>query len=102
MYRGQTLAQYMEQQGFKDEDEWREKELKDMAIERVKAGLALAEMSKLEGIELDKSELDARHDEMLGQYPNMKEQLETPEARADLVNRLITEKTLDKLVALNS
>lgn len=102
MYRGQTLEQYLEQQGFKDADEWRDKELKDTAVERVKAGLVLAELSKVESISVTKEELDNKQAEMLEQYPNMKEQLDTPEARGDLVNRLVTEKTLDRLVALNS
>jgi len=101
MYRGMTPEDYMAQKGYKDEDEWREKEFKDVATKRVQAGLALAELSKLENIEVTKEELDARHEEMLGQYPNMKEQLDTPEARADLVNRIVTEKTLERLVDLN-
>lgn len=102
MYRGMTPDEYMAQKGYKDEAEWREKEFKDVATKRVQAGLVLAELSKLENIEVTKEELDARHNEMLAQYPNMKEQLDTPEARADLVNRIVTEKTLAKLVDLNS
>lgn len=102
MYRGQTLEQYLEQQGYKDAAEWRDKELKESAIERVKAGLVLAELSKVENIEVSKDELDARQSEMIGQYPNMKEQLDAPEARADLVNRLVTEKTLERLADLNT
>lgn len=101
MYRGMMPEDYMAQKGYKDEEEWREKEFKDVATKRVQAGLALAELSKLENIEVTKEELAARHDEMLSQYPNMKEQLDTPEARADLVNRIVTEKTLAKLVDLN-
>lgn len=101
MYRGMTPDDYMQQKGYKDEDEWREQEFKDVATKRVQAGLVLAELSKIEDIEVSKEELDARHNEMLQQYPNMKEQLDTPEARADLVNRIVTEKTLDRLVDLN-
>lgn len=101
MYRGMTPDEYMAQKGYKDETEWREKEFKDIAAKRVQAGLVLAELSKAEGIEVSKEELDARHDEMLTQYPNMKEQLDTPEARADIVNRLVTEKTLERLVEVN-
>jgi trigger factor len=101
LYRGMTPDDYMKQMGYKDETEWREKEFKDVATKRVQAGLVLAELSKVENIDVTKEELDARHAEMLQQYPNMKEQLDAPEARADLVNRIITEKTLDKLVDLN-
>lgn len=102
MYRGMTPDDYMAQKGYKDEAEWREKEFKEVAVKRVQAGLVLAELSKVENIEVTKEELDARHAEMLQQYPNMKEQLDTPEARGDIVNRLVTEKTLDKLVDLNT
>ncbi|HMR73023.1 MAG TPA: trigger factor [Candidatus Saccharibacteria bacterium] len=102
MYRGMSSEQYMEQMGYKDEDEWREKEFKPAAVRRVQSGLVLAELSKLEKIDVKREELDARHADMLAQYPNMKEQLDAPEARRDLANRVITEKTLERLVALNS
>ncbi len=101
MYRGMTPDDYMAQMGYNDEADWREKELRDIAVKRVQAGLTLAELSKVENIEVTKEELDARHAEMLAQYPNMKEQLDTPEARGDIVNRLVTEKTLERLVELN-
>lgn len=102
MYRGVTPDEYMKEKGYKDEAEWQEKEFKDMATKRVQAGLVLAELSKVEKIEVTREELDSKLAEMLEQYPNMKEQLDTPEARGDIVNRLITEKTLDRLVELNN
>jgi len=102
MYRGMTPEQYMEQRGYKTREEWQEKEFKTVAERRVQAGLVLSELSKLEKIEVTKEELDARHAEMLAQYPNMKDELDKPEARRDLANRLITEKTVDRLVELNS
>ncbi len=102
MYRGQTPDEYMEQQGYADEAAWRDAEFRPTAIERVKAGLVLAELSKREHVEATKEELDARLAEMLQQYPTMKDQLDTPESRADLVNRLVTEKTLERLVELNA
>lgn len=102
LYRGVSSEQYMEQMGYKDEDEWREKEFKPAATRRVQSGLVLSELSKLEHIEVTREELDARHAEMLAQYPNMKEQLESPEARRDLANRVLTEKTITRLVELNS
>ena len=101
-YRGMTAQQYMEQQGYKDRDEWVEKEFKEAAVRRVQAGLVLSELSKVEKIDVTKEELDARHNEMLAQYPNMKAELDKPEARRDLANRLITEKTVDRLVELNA
>ena len=102
MYRGMTLEDYAKQQGHEDVDAMREKELKVAAERRVQAGLVLSELSKVENIDVTKDELDARHAQMLEQYPTMKDQLDTPEARRDLANRVITEKTVDRLVALNS
>lgn len=102
MYRGMSPDQYLKQMGYKDHDEWHEKEFKVAAERRVQAGLALAELSKVEKIEVTQEELNQRHAQMLEQYPTMKEQLDTPEARRDLANRVITEKTVDRLVELNT
>ena len=102
MYRGMSPDQYIAQMGYKDHDEWHDKEFRVAAERRVQAGLALAELSKAENIEVTKDELDARHAQMLEQYPTMKDQLDSPEARRDMANRVITEKTVDRLVELNS
>lgn len=102
MYRGMTPEQYMEQRGYKTREEWQDKEFKQAAERRVQAGLVLSELSKLEKIEVTQEELEARHAEMLTQYPNMKAELDKPEARRDLANRLITEKTVNRLVELNA
>lgn len=102
MYRGMSPDQYVAQQGYKDHDEWREKEFRVAAERRVQAGLALAELSKVEKIEVTEAELTQRHAQMLEQYPTMKDQLDSPESRRDLANRVITEKTVDRLVELNS
>lgn len=102
MYRGMTPEQYMEQRGYKSKEEWQEKEFKQAAERRVQAGLVLSELSKIEKIEVTKDELDARHAQMLSEYPNMKAELDKPEARRDLANRLITEKTVNRLVELNT
>jgi trigger factor len=104
MYRGMTLEQYLEQQGW-TKDEWREKELREQAARRVQVGLALAELSKAEGIEVGREELDARLKEMLEKYgntPDIAKQLDTPETRRDIANRMLTEKTVDRLVEINS
>ncbi|HET6622833.1 MAG TPA: trigger factor [Candidatus Saccharimonadales bacterium] len=101
MYRGQTLEQYIEAQGFKDEADWKDKEVKPNAVRRVQAGLALSELSKLEKIDVSQNELEERLAQMKQQYPNMTDQLDRPEARRDLANRVITEKTLDRLIELN-
>jgi len=104
LYRGMTLQQYLDEQKLTI-DEWRTKELRVQAIRRVQVGLALADLSKLEDIELSMDELNQRLAEMMQQYGNdakIREQLDTPEVRRDIANRLITEKTVDRLVALNT
>lgn len=103
MYRGMTLDQYLEQQGW-TKDEWREKELREQAVRRVQVGLALAELSKAESIEVSREELDERLKEMLERYgntPDIAKQLDTPETRRDIANRMLTEKTVDRLVEIN-
>lgn len=105
MYRGMTAEQYVDSQGYKDLDEWREKEFRVAAQRRVQAGLVLAELSKAEEIVVGQDELTTRHQQMLEQYKNNPEiikQLDTPESRRDLANRLLTEKTVDRLIELNS
>lgn len=104
MYRGMTLTQYLEQQKL-TEEEWRKSELRDQAIRRVQVGLALAELSKVEKIDFSMDEVNARLEEMLKQYggdEQIRKQLDTPEARRDIANRIVTEKTVERLVELNT
>ena len=103
LYRGITLDDYLAQQKL-SKDDWVAKELRPQAVRRVEIGLVLAELSKAEAIEVSKDELETRLQEMLQRYgdsPEMVKQLDTPEARRDLANRVLTEKTVDRLVELN-
>lgn len=101
--RGMSLEQYLEDKKLSRED-WEKTELRDAAEKRIQAALVLAEVSKLEKITVDNDEVEVRHQQLLQQYPdpNMRLQLETPEAKQDIFNRLATEKTLDRLAELNS
>jgi len=104
MYQGITLDQYVANKGFKDADDWREKEVKESATQRVKAGLVLAELSKVEKIEATNEELEVHIDTYRQQYasqPQMVARFDEPEVRRDIANRLLTEKTVDRLVELN-
>lgn len=105
MYQGLTLDQYLENKGFGTKEEWLSTEVADAAKKRVQAGLALAELSKVEKIEATSDEL-AEHVEMYKkQYannPQMVAQFDQPEARRDIANRLLTEKTVTRLVELNT
>jgi trigger factor len=103
-YQGLSLDQYLVTQKFKDKDEWLEKEVKPTAVKRVQAGLALAELSKVEKIDATNEELEAHIDLYRAQYAKNAEvlkQFDDPEVRRDIANRLLTEKTVDRLVELN-
>jgi len=105
MYQGLTLDQYLENKGFESKEKWLESEVNDAAEKRVQAGLVLAELSKAEKIEATNEELEEHVNLYKKQYannPRMVEQFDQPEARRDIANRLLTEKTVDRLVELNS
>jgi trigger factor len=104
-YQGITLEQYLDDKGFESKEKWLDTEVKDAAVKRVKAGLALAELSKVEKIEATNEELDNHVNLYKKQYannPKMVAQFDQPEARRDIANRLLTEKTVDRLLELNA
>lgn len=105
MYRGRTLEQYFEEKGYADRDAWVKAEANDAADARIKAGLVLAQLSKELKIEATADELAAHINAYKQQYannPKMAKHFDKPEAQREVANRLITEKTIDKLVELNS
>ena len=104
MYQGLTIEQYIQNKQFKDHAEWHDKEVVPAAEKRVKAGLALAELSKIEKIEASADELAEHINLYKTQYannPEMVKRFDEPEAQRDIANRLLTEKTVDRLVELN-
>ncbi|MFZ2125880.1 MAG: trigger factor [Candidatus Saccharimonadales bacterium] len=104
-YQGLTMEQYFENKGFADRDKWIEDEVKPVAVKRVKAGLVLAELSKIEKIEATTAELAVNIEKYKQQYANNAEvlkQFEQADVQRDLANRLLTEKTVDRLVELNT
>lgn len=104
MYSGLSLEDYLERMG-KTREEWLEKDVKEVAEMRVKSGLALAELSKVEKVESSIEELDARIAQLKEQYGNSKEvqkQLSSDDVRRNLANQILTEKTIDLLVKFNS
>lgn len=105
MYQGLSLDQYLDNKGFESKQAWLDSEVKEVAEKRVKSGLILAELSKVEKIEATTIELDAKVDTYRQQYANNAEalkQFDQPEVRRDIANRLLTEKTIDRLVELNT
>lgn len=105
MYQGLTLEQYLENKGFATKEKWLETEVHEAAKKRVQAGLALAELSKVEKVQATTQELEEHISLYKKQYannPQMVAQFDQPEARRDIANRLLTEKTVDRLVELNT
>ncbi len=104
MYQGMDITKYIEIKKFADKDAWINEEVKPVAMKRVQAGLVLAELSKVEKIEATSEELAAHIEQYRTQYaknPEALKQFENPEIHRDIANRLITEKTVDRLVEIN-
>ncbi len=101
-YQGLTLDNYL---GSKDltYEKWLETEVKEAAEKRVKAGLVLAELSKVEKVTATDDELAAKINQYQEQYGNRSGQdFTTPELQRDIANRLLTDKTIDRLTELNA
>ena len=105
MYSGLSLDSYLKTQGFKDKEEWTKKEARPAAEKRVKAGLVLAELSKELKIDASRDEIQEQINFFKQQYgkdKKMLEQFDNPNVHRDIANRMITDKTVAKLVELNT
>lgn len=105
MYQGLSLEQHLEQKGFATREEWIEKEAKSTAEMRIKGGLVLSELTKAEEITATDEELAAQINQMKQQYasqPEMSDQFTNPQVQREIANRLLTDKTTDRLVELNT
>jgi len=103
-YRGLDIDAYVASQGFKDTEDWIEKEVRPTATRRVQAGLVLAEMTTAEKIDATPAEIDEHVEVHKSQYTNNPEalkQFDSPEVRSDIANHFITEKTITRLIELN-
>lgn len=99
MYRGVTWPDHIKASG-KSEEDYRKDTYRDEAVRRVKTGLTLGEVAEAEGVTVSEAELNARMELLKAQYndPQMQEELAKPEARRDISSRVLTEKTIAKLV----
>lgn len=98
MYRGQTWEEHLAEEGV-TEEEHREKNREGAEL-RVKSGLILGEIAEAEKVQVTPEELEIRVQLLKGRYASdeqMQAELDKPENRRDILNRLMTEKTLDKL-----
>lgn len=103
-YQGLNLESYIATHNFKDEDDWREKEVRPTALKRVQAGLILAELTKAENISATDAEVDEHvevHKQQYANNPEALKQFESPEVRQDIANHFVTEKTINHLIELN-
>lgn len=99
VYRGQTWHEHLEAEGI-TEEQHRERQRPGATL-RVKAGLVLGEIAQAEKVNVTPDELELRLELLRGQYPDpkMRAELDKPENRRDIMSRILTEKTLDKLRA---
>ena len=97
VYQGQTWEEHLKAEGVSAEDH-RERQ-REPATARVKAGLILGEISQKENIKVSPEELEIRIQLLKGQYtdPATQAELDKPENRRDILSRMMTELTLDKL-----
>ncbi len=101
-YRGQTWEEHLVKEDV-DADQHKEQK-RPQALERIKASLVMAEIAEAEGLEVTPEELDLRMQLLRAQYqdPQMLAELDKPEARRDIAGRILTEKTLEKVVGYTS
>jgi trigger factor len=99
LYRGQTWEEHLAEEGITAEAH-REKQ-REPATLRVKSGLVLAEIADKEDIHVSPEELEVRIQLLKGQYQDaaMQAELDKPENRRDIHSRMLTEKTIDKLLS---
>ncbi len=102
VYRGVTWPEYLEMMGT-TEDEYR-KTARPEAELRVKAGLVLSEVAEAEQIVVTPEELEVQIQLLKGRYPDaqMQAELDKPENRRDIASRILSEKTIAKLVGYAS
>lgn len=102
VYRGQTWQQHLEAEKL-SEDEHREKQ-RPAAELRVKAGLILGEIADQEKIVVNPEELEMHVQMLKKQYtdPAMQTEIDKPENRRDILSRILSQKSLERIKELVS
>lgn len=97
-YQGQTYGEFLKSSNL-TEEAFVETVLRPQALEKVKTGLVLSEISDQENIQVTQEEFDTYIEDLKKQYsdPSMQEQLSNPENRRSLASRLLTDKTIAKI-----
>lgn len=102
LYRGMTWEEHLKEEGV-TEDEHKEQK-RPAAEQRVKVGIILSEIAENEAITVTPEELEIRMQILRAQYqdPQAQAELTKPEAARDITSRILTEKTLEKLIGYAS
>mgnify|MGYP000982407075 CR=1 FL=1 len=100
IYRGITKAEYLSQEGYKTEDDWRDKELKPQAERRVSVGMVLAQVAEAEDLKVEAEEVANQINLYKQQYQQSAAEFDKPEMQREVASRILTEKTVDLLYKL--
>lgn len=97
-YRGQTIKEFLDVEG-KTEEAYKKTILYEKAQERVTAGVVLAEIADIENISITPEELEMRLQALKAQYQDdkMRQELDKPENKREIVSRMLSEKTVATL-----
>ncbi|MDB5184567.1 MAG: Trigger factor [Candidatus Saccharibacteria bacterium] len=95
VYRGQTWQEHLDAEGVNAEQH-REKQRPGAEL-RVKAGLILGEIAEQNGLRVEAAEIDEQIAQLRTRYtdPTMQAELDKPENRRDVGNRIMSQKALD-------
>lgn len=99
MYRGQTWEEHLTEEGVTAEEHREQKRAE--AEKSIRASLMLAEVAEKEKLDFTTEEVVARIESLKQQYtdPGMQAELDKPENQRDIASRILTEKTVAKLVS---
>jgi trigger factor len=99
--RGQKWEDWLQESGFKDEQELINKEAKPQAEEQVKISLSLRALAEKEKIKVTSDELQAYTSALLQQYnhPDARAQIMSSSEQARIEGRLLADKVLDFLLS---
>ena len=100
--RGISWEQHLQEEGMTEEEHKAQRSDVE-ATKYITTGLVLTEIAKSEGIKLEKGELDAYIAGLKKQYASdqgMQQQLSDPRNREELGSRLLTEKTVNHILAV--
>jgi trigger factor len=100
-YRGLTLEKYLEQEKI-NRHQWVAKELRPTAEKRVRNGLVMAELARQWNITATDEEVAASQAGMVAKYndPNLQQRFSTPEARRQIAQQIVADKTLQRLAQI--